>query len=155
MEALFAALRAHPIIAWDFDQTLFGHSASPVLHDFIAAHRQLRHVIVTFRSQTSEARLWADLASATSVIGRDHFSAVAMMEDDLAQSAQRLRRNRRQGLYAGPFSPAERAWRLWKGQACRDLSAGVLVDDQHEDVADGCALHGIVLLHPDQFAVTE
>lgn len=146
-----ALLAGHDIIAWDFDETLVGHVASQGLHEFIAAHPDRSHVIVTFRMRSTEAQLWADLAAATDLIGRQHFNGIAMMEDRLAEAAQRLGRNRRQGLFAGPLAPAERDWKLWKGEACLLLGASVLVDDRHADVAEGCARHGIALLHPDQF----
>jgi hypothetical protein len=44
----FSILDGHAAIGWDFDNTLIGHAKSQAIHEYIRAHPEKRHVIVTF-----------------------------------------------------------------------------------------------------------
>ena len=143
----FAELRRHAVIAWDLDDTLIGHPASPALHAFIRATPDIRHLIVTFRSHRVAETIWRDLKGPE----RELFFAAETIDDEVAAQYQRLHRQRATGLFAGPLCAAELVYLLWKGAVCARRGAGVLVDDLTEQVRLGCARHGIVLLHPDAF----
>jgi len=149
--ALAEQLQRHAVLAWDFDDTLVGHHASPAMHRYIAHTPQTRHLIITFRAQGLHTRLWNDLAAATRLIGQTHFERAIHLDDHLSDTVQRLRRLRARNLYAGPDSPAERAYRHWKGMICAQIGAGLLIDDRTDDVQPGCAAFGVELLHPDAF----
>ena len=138
-------------IAWDFDLTLVGHKAGRVMHDFIRATPHVEHLIVTFRSHGNQALIWHDLAKETDTIGPSHFTGTFNIDDALADATSRLRRQREKLLFAGPETPAERAYRHWKGLVCARNGASILVDDRIEDVEPGCSAFGIVLIHPDAF----
>src|SRR3954452_16453368 len=71
-----ARLGTHLDIGWDFDGTLIGHAASPILHDFIRSRRAIRHVIVTFRGSCDAGRLWDDLALHETAPERSCFDQV-------------------------------------------------------------------------------
>jgi hypothetical protein len=150
-ETVLTRLRQCSALAWDFDMTLVGHLAAHAMHRFIADTPHIEHMIVTFRSHGIQHRIWGDLASQGGVLGQKHFSRAINIDDHLADTVQRLRRQRAQRLYAGPDSPAERAYRHWKGMVCAQLGAAVLIDDRTEDVKPGCDAFGIALLHPDIF----
>lgn len=151
MSGGFELLRGMRALAWDFDDTLVGHPAAALMHDFIAANPQIAHHIVTFRSQGAEARIWEELAAATQIVGREHFDRAINVDDNLAALVGRLRRHRASRLFAGPEGPAERAYRHWKGMICAQIGAGALIDDRTDDVAPGCDAFGILHLHPDVF----
>jgi hypothetical protein len=94
--------------------------------------------------------VWRDLASVTDQISVQHFAGLHTIDVHLADTVQRLRRLRARRLYAGPDSPAERAYRHWKGMICAQFGATILIDDRSEDVQPGCDAFGVALLHPDQ-----
>ena len=150
-EAALRHLRTARRIAWDFDLTLVGHQAGRVMHDFIRSTPHIEHLIVTFRSHGSQSVIWDELSRETDLVGRNNFLCIYNIEDNLAETTARLRRQRERRLYAGPDSPAERAYRYWKGLVCAKVGASILVDDRTEDVAPGCMAFGIVLIHPDAF----
>jgi hypothetical protein len=147
----FAELRRHAVIGWDLDMTLLGHPAAAAMHDFIRATPDIRHLIVTFRANGTQERIWSDLAAQPHSAGPTSFAAVLTIDDALASGFQRLHRHRAAGLYAGPHSPTEIAYLSWKGQACASWGASVLIDDMTEHVSLGCTTHGIELRHPDVF----
>ncbi len=150
MSEAFDRLRGLPALAWDFDDTLVGHGASPAMHRFIAETPHITHSIVTFRALGSERQIWEDLALETDLLAATHFRHVINIDDGLATLVQRLRRHRHSRLFAGPEGPAERAYRHWKGMVCARIGAIALIDDRTEDVAPGCDAFGIMHLHPDQ-----
>lgn len=144
-------MRRHSAIGWDLDLTLIGHKASAAMHDFIRSTPDIRHVIITFRSHGLQDRVWSDLEAELGAAPRSSFAAVANIDDATVFGFRRVNQHRRTGRILGPLSPAEVLYRTWKGRACAELGATVLIDDMTEYVELGCKLHGIELLHPDAF----
>ncbi len=148
--AALATLALHMDIAWDFDGTLVGHPASPLLHQFIREHRGIRHVIVTFRSHGTESLVWSELARHRSAPDRACFDGVLNVPDAMWEQV----RDRRQRLgLARRLLPSlsERQYKTWKGRACREHAITALVDDMTATVAAGCRRYGVALFHPNDF----
>src|SRR3954452_12036790 len=91
---MIARLGTHFEIGWDFDGTLVGPPASPILHDFIRSRRAIRHVIVTFRASCEASRIWDDLALHRTAPDRSCFDQVLSIPDEAineyAASRERL-----------------------------------------------------------------
>jgi 8-oxo-dGTP pyrophosphatase MutT (NUDIX family) len=147
--AVPALLAAHHAIGWDFDGTLIGHPASPMLHGFIRATPERRHVIVTFRTHELRAALPRDLAAIPGAPPISAFAAVESIPDALWLAFEEDRQRREAGALHGPLTAAERAYVEWKGATCRRLGLTVLVDDDAEHVGPGCEAHGVALVRPD------
>lgn len=152
----FARLASHLDIAWDLDGTLVGHPASPSLHRFILATPRVRHVIVTFRTDTGCGDPWAELAAYTNAPGRGCFERVIALQDDRREEVIAACRGAspRWGL-GRLFRPAPdrgRDCRRWKGMVCHQYGLTALVDDLTPMVAEGCRHHGVELFHPDDFS---
>ena len=143
-----ADLRTHGCIGWDLDNTLIGHPAAPLMHDFIRAHPGIRHLLITFRS-TADA-IGPDLAAQAGSVAAAQFEVIETIDPELAANFQRLQRQRAKGLYAGPMAFCELEYRSWKGRVCARHGATLLIDDMTDHVSLGCERHGITLLHPDQ-----
>src|SRR4051812_45906017 len=146
-----ARLGTHFDIGWDFDGTLIGHPASPILHDFIRSRRNIRHVIVTFRAGYQAGRIWDDLALYGTAPGRSCFDQVLCIPNEAiaeyAASRERL------GFMRHLLSPsrAEQQCRQWKGQVCSEIGLTALVDDMTGFVAAGCRRYDVALFHPSAF----
>ncbi len=149
--AAVAKLALHMDIAWDFDGTLIGHPASPLLHRLIREHRNIRHVIVTFRTHGAESQIWSELAHHRSAPARSCFDGILNVPDAMWERV----RNRRERLgfvrYLIPRSAMELQYRRWKGWACREHFVTALVDDMTAMVAAGCRRYGVALFHPKDF----
>lgn len=148
-----ALLATHMDIGWDFDGTLVGHPAAPLFHDFIRKYRAIRHVIVTFRTHSSERLVWSELARYKTAPDRACFEGVlnipAEAVDELVAARERLGFVRR--LLSN--SAAEQRCRQWKGEVCRAHGLTALVDDMTALVASGCRRNDIALFHPDHFLI--
>jgi hypothetical protein len=146
-----ARLALHMDIAWDFDGTLVDHPASPLLHQFIRAHRGIRHVIITFRTHGMESLVWSELARHRAAPPRSCFDGVLNVPDEMWERVSD--RRKRLGLVrhlVPPFA-AELQYRRWKGWACQKHAITALVDDMPAMVASGCRRYGIALFHPKDF----
>jgi len=145
------ALALHLDIAWDFDGTLIGHPASPLIHQFIREHRGIRHVIVTFRSHGTESLVWSELAQHRSAPGRSCFDGILNVPDAMWEAVRTRRKRLGLARHLVPHSASELEYRRWKGWACNEHSITALVDDMPAMVARGCRRYGVALFHPKIF----
>ena len=144
-------LACHMDIAWDFDGTLVDHPAAPLLHRFIRRHRQIRHVIVTFRTKAMANQVWSELGRFPGAPDRSCFDAVINIPGETWNDVRMARE--RWGLmrHLLPHSAAEARCRRWKGLVCRDHGLTALVDDMTAMVAAGCRAYDVALFHPADF----
>lgn len=142
------ALGHYPAIAWDFDETLHNSEASPILHQFILDHPEIKHVIVTFRSHGWEHRIWDELADYEDAPGREHFAGVLNIDDDTFAKFSHAGYLRSRGELTGEPTEAETTYVEWKGMVCKANNLPVLVDDKTEHVAQGCTRYGVALFDP-------
>jgi hypothetical protein len=146
-----ARLGTHLDIGWDFDGTLVGHPASPILHEFIRSRRAVRHVIVTFRTGSEAARIWNDLARYGTAPDRWCFDQVLSIPN--AAIGEYAANRQRPGFMRHLLSSsrAEQQCRHWKGQVCSEHNLTALVDDMTGFVAAGCRRYDVALFHPSAF----
>ncbi len=150
-------LATHMDIAWDVDNTLIDHPASPLLHRFILATPHIRHVIVTFRNER-QGGPWHALARYASAPGLTAFNQVIYLPEALREqysNAQAAQRNALWPAFDRLLRPRKAGWegtyRAWKGMMCEREGITALVDDMTRLVADGCQRHGVKLFHPADF----
>lgn len=152
--AATAKLALHMDIAWDFDGTLVGHPASPLLHRFIREHCGIRHVIITFRTHGTEGLVWSELARHRSAPPRACFDGILNVPDEMWERVRDRRERLGFARHLVPPSAAELQYRRWKGWACREHAITALVDDMTATVAAGCHQYGVALFHPKDFLPT-
>ncbi len=151
-------LASHMDIAWDLDGTLIEHPASSMLHSFILGTPQIRHVIITFRTERRHGGPWAPLARYNRALGPKVFKKAIYMPDALWEKYAGAHPARSHGIRSvirrvlRPTGPAlDQACRSWKGLTCHQEGITALVDDLTQAVAAGCKRHGIELFHPADF----
>lgn len=154
-------LATHMDIAWDVDNTLIDHPASPLLHRFILATPHIRHVIVTFRNER-QGGPWHALARYAAAPGPTAFSRVIYLPEVLREQysqAQAARRNSLWPAFDRLLRPRKSGWestyRAWKGMMCEREGITALVDDMTQMVAVGCQRHGVKLFHPSDFLTSK
>lgn len=124
-------------LAWDFDQTLWGHANSSQFWDYIQRnpHNQTHH-IVTFRTGRLLDRLWHDLADVGCTLMPLHFGGIHGVPDGIFMAFAC-------GIEGGD------QYIFWKGQVCRELGIECLIDDATMEVWAGCSKYEIAYCHPD------
>lgn len=150
-------LASHMDIAWDVDNTLIDHPASPLLHRFILATPHIRHVIVTFRNK-GQGSPWHALARYANAPGPTAFNRVIYLPEVLREQYSQVQAARRSSVWPAfdrLLHPRKSGWegtyRAWKGMMCEREGITALVDDMTQLVAYGCQRHGVKLFHPSNF----
>lgn len=141
----FQELDKHHNLGWDFDGTLVEHPKSELMHAYIRAHPEKRHVIVTFRSHGWQHNIWDELASYEGAPRPEAFEGIINMDDETYAKFHDASR--------GPvflMGDDIRSYIEWKGKKCAELGLTVLIDDMAEMVEEGCKKHSIIYLHPDE-----
>ncbi len=153
-------LATHMDIAWDVDNTLIDHPASPLLHRFILATPHIRHVIVTFRNE-GQGGPWHALARYAAAPGPTAFNRVIYLPEVLREQYSQVQAARRSAVWPAferLLRPRKSGWegtyRAWKGMMCEREGITALVDDMTQLVAYGCHRHGVKLFHPSDFLTT-
>ena len=141
----FSILDKHKAIGWDVDGTLFQHPKSSAMHTYILAHPEKKHVIVTHRSHGWEKVIFRELAAhyKHAPTAAD-FDAVINVEDEVYENFAISQRSP-----GGLILPDYSRYIEWKGMMCKQHGLTVLVDDNFPHTKQGCDLHGILLIHPD------
>lgn len=143
-------LERYKAIAWDFDGTLIEHPKSPLMHEYIIAHPEKTHAIITFRSHGWQRRVWDEMYDLyPDAPERDCFAGVYNVSDRAFERYDETKRLRALGRYRGPMTPWERYYIQWKGLVCKLRDLPVLVDDREDEVLPGCEKYGIHYVHPD------
>lgn len=141
---MFADLKPFTVIAWDFDDTLYGHRYSPLFWEFIGTNPYAQvHHIITMRSHGLDRAMFDDLKETGSALTRDHFGFIVACPDWLYEDYRREHA-------AGTLTP-DHDYHTFKGLFCRRMGADVLIDDMENAgiSARGCEDHGIAHVHPD------
>lgn len=140
-----------PSIGWDFDGTLIDHPNSPLIHEFILAHPDMKHYIITFRTHGLQNTMFAEMQHKyPDAPGREAFDGTRNISDIAWERYSNIYQRRLVGRLDGPPLPWESYYIEWKGMTCHDLHVPVLVDDLENLVLPGCEKYGIKYLHPDE-----
>lgn len=132
-----ALLDPHQSIAWDADKSLVFGPNSQFFCDYIKAHPEKQHHVVTFRDPLWAAQVFNDLIPYG--LEKHHITSVNACPQDL-EYAFAVRK-----LFYDPV--AVDAYINWKGKTAKELGCTVLVDDMQEAVLPGCQKYGIKFLH--------
>lgn len=124
-------------LAWDFDQTLYGHENSQRFWDYIHEnpHCQTHH-IVTFRTGRLLDRIWHDLGRAGCRLLPMQFRGVHGVPDEVYEA------------FVLGLSGGDR-YLFWKGEVCHKRGIECLIDDATMEVWAGCSKYEIAYVHPD------
>ena len=143
-------LDKHSIISWDMDGTLIDGDNAAFFIQYIVAHPEKTHNIVTFRDALWAKEVIPDLVSAYG-INPSIINAVLSCPDRLYE-AYYLR------TYKTPHDLMQSGFDLkhldaekndffdWKGFISKETGATILVDDMPSWVEDGCCRYGIEFL---------
>ena len=124
-------------LAWDFDQTLYGHERSCQFWDYIHENPyDQQHYIVTFRTAQLFDRLWRDLSEAGCRLLPMQFRGVHGVPEHVYEA-----------FVLGLKGADE--YLIWKGKRCRELGIECLIDDASLEVWAGCSRYDIAYVHPD------
>ena len=136
-------------IAWDFDGTLVDHANSVRMHQFILAHPEKRHVIVTFRTHGWEKAVFEEMQQKyPDAPGAACFDSVHNIADAVWMRFAAFQQLRLSGSLTGPLTPWEKYYVEWKGLTCHRLGVPVLIDDDSANVVPGCEKYSIVYVNP-------
>lgn len=126
-------LDQHEKIAWDCDGTLYQGKNSQAFADYIKAHPEKQHYIITFRDYNWAKECIPDLIDMG--LKDCHFVSVHHCPDDVWMNSQE-----------GSFS---QRWDFlcWKAKMAIELGCTILVDDMEDAVIHGCTEHGVAFLH--------
>jgi hypothetical protein len=142
---MFEQLRGYRNLAWDFDDTLVGHSLSEEFWRFIRVNPyQQTHHIITMRSHGLETRMFAELEWRDTMLDESHFEHVINVSNDLYESYEQARRH--------DMLTDQHPYFHFKGEMCREIGAEVLIDDMEASAISklGCDRFGIRHIHPDE-----
>ena len=150
----YAILDDHEKIGWDIDGTMYEHDGSRTaatdarcraMHDYILAHPEKKHYVVTFRSGAWANQVWADLLRVNpNAPGPEHFEGLLNM------SVQMFDENCARNLGGGHYSEPTQTYKEWKGMICAQHGITVLVDDNPDHVVPGCDRYGVLHLHAEK-----
>lgn len=144
-------LLRYDAIGWDFDGTLIEHPYSELLQDFIIAHPEKRHIIVTFRTHGYQRVMFRDMTRLYRDSPRPAaFTDILNISDKAWEQFTMYQQKRVLDQLDGPLNPWEEYYVEWKGMACHKAHVPVLVDDMTDLVMPGCIKYGIDYLHPDE-----
>lgn len=142
-------LADHNVIGWDVDGTLLEHDNALMMHDYIVAHPEKKHFIVTFRSHGMENRIFQELGMEYEdrSVERAHFNGVVSVPYAVYENWANAERNK---FYNMPHEQGHiDTYQEWKGRVCAEHGITVLVDDDTANVQRGCDQHGIAHVNPD------
>lgn len=139
----FAMLDGHETIGWDFDETLILHQKSSAMHEYILAHPEKTHYIVTFRSHGLLRILWPNLREYPSAPPKSAFAGVLSIPPEMWSRYTLIEHS------AADDHPDIVNYVEWKGKTCVQHGITVLVDDDVKRTLEGCTKHGIMHVHPD------
>lgn len=145
---MMSALDPFSIIGLDMDGTLIGHRRSHLLRQYVREHcRKKTFYVITFRTGIYAAEVLPELAEH--YLPAECWSGILSIPEELGSVYIADETKRHRGLLTGPPTQAEINYTLWKGYACHQVGAQVLVDDKAKYVIPGCEKYGIKFIDID------
>lgn len=154
-------LDSHAVIAWDIDETLINGTFSDTWRKYVLDNPEKYHYLVTFRSSDDLITIWNELKTNSNPITKNLISGILYLPDNIRNLSNSLPKSLR---YLSHNTVVDDQIKLilnenniewdyvknilkkvgyWKGFACTNIGAGVLVDDLEHVVREGCEFHGI------------
>jgi hypothetical protein len=148
-------LDQHSVIAWDMDNTLIDGPNSEFFLEYIAAHPEKRHHVITFRNRWEANDVWGQLRGAgldTNLIRSvescpEPIHDCYMIRRRADNRETRARYLEMDDLTRDQFNAYADAFVFWKGERAAVLKCTILVDDMPAWVLPGCYEHGVAFHH--------
>jgi hypothetical protein len=150
----YSILDQHESIGWDVDGTMYEdhRTRTPetdarcrAMHEYILAHPEKKHYVVTFRSGKWATKVWEDLLRVNpDAPGEEVFVGL------LCMSVQMFDENCARNLGNGYYTEPTPIYKEWKGKICAENGITVLVDDNPNHVVPGCDRYGVLHLHAER-----
>ena len=136
-------LDAHRHVAWDMDGTLNSGRNAERFRAYIAAHREKRHHVITFRDREWAGQVRIELHR----LGLDP-SLIASVENcpEPLHDMFMLGSEPDSNVPRRVAAKAAHHFLRWKGRRARELGCTILVDDKAEWVVQGCEEHDVAFL---------
>ena len=149
-------LDRHQKIAWDMDGTLVDGPNARFFRDYIAAHPEKDHHVVTFRNRSWANDIWEELES-WGFDAHAHIKSIENCPEEIhdcyminwRMDGAENRRRHREGPHftRAEFDDLVRQFPLWKGLRAKEIGCTLLVDDMPSWVVAGCEEHGVEFFH--------
>ena len=150
-------LDMHDTIGWDMDKTLIKGPNSEFFRDYIIAHPEKTHRIITFRDRSWASRAYAELEGYGLVGAR---SLIASIENCPEQwhdyymiatlphySWDKIDMLNRGQVTQEFLDDCVNKFLRFKGARCKEVGCTVLVDDMPQWVMPGVNENGIAFVH--------
>jgi hypothetical protein len=156
MTVLHEILDKHEKIAWDMDDSLIGGPNSDFFRDYITAHPEKTHHVITFRDLEWANEILEELENC----GMDARKLILSVENcpemthhcyamsgRLKNEIQIHHHCKDIGISYEEFVEHVKAFPHWKAKRAAELGCTLLVDDLEQLVRPGCEKHGIAFYH--------
>ena len=153
-------LGSHRAIAWDYDDTLIGNSSSTLFQDWIRAHPEQEHYIITFRNKADAELIPAELRRLG--FSHEYFRDIFYTEDkfwneyfelpeslrklDSFNNLKRARPLKYHNLTNSAINNIKYTVGSWKPRIAQSLGCTLLVDDLVDLIQPHCAEFGVTFV---------
>ncbi len=154
---LHSVLDMHDTIGWDMDMTLIKGPNSKFFRDYIIAHPEKTHRIITFRDKSWASRAYDELEGYGLVGARTLISSIENCPENwhdyyMIATQPRYAWERKQMLAQGEVTQeyldeCVHNFLRFKGSRCKEVGCTVLVDDLPQWVMPGVNENGIAFVH--------
>ena len=126
----------HQRIGWDIDGTLLGGPNSTFFRDYVTAHPEKEHHLITFRDEHGAHVAVVDLV-------RLGIPSARITSVNFCPQHLWLAWTRREEYYDEEKCTGYLAW---KGETAKKLNCTVMVDDVPMEVSPGCIRNGVAFI---------
>ena len=150
-------LDLHDTIGWDMDQTLIKGPNSEFFRDYIVAHPEKTHRIITFRNKSWADTAYDELESYGLVGARSLISSIEncpetwhdyyMINTHPHYSWEKIDMLKRGLVTQDLLDECVHNFLRFKGARCKEVGCTVLVDDMPQWVMPGVNENGITFVH--------
>lgn len=150
-------LDLHDTIGWDMDQTLIKGPNSEFFRDYIVAHPEKTHRIITFRNKSWADTAYDELESYGLVGARSLISSIEncpetwhdyyMINTHPHYSWEKIDMLKRGLVTQDVLDECVHNFLRFKGARCKEVGCTVLVDDLPQWVMPGVNENGITFVH--------